>query len=82
MQVILGTPYGPKIDIWSLGCILCELLTGRVLFANDSIQTMLVRMQSLLGPLPATMLDTGREVPKYFTAKNVVYEAIDDDTVQ
>ena len=80
--MILGTPYGPKIDIWSLGCILCELLTGRVLFANDSVPTMLVRMQSLLGPMPNTMLDSGRETAKYFTAKNAVYEALDDDVVK
>ncbi|CAI7866874.1 unnamed protein product [Closterium sp. NIES-54] len=29
-EVILGLPYGPKIDIWSLGCILAELCSGQV----------------------------------------------------
>lgn len=76
LQVVLGLPYGPKIDIWSLGCVLCELLTGRVLFANDSVQTMLARMQSLFGPFPQHMLDNGRDVSKYFTTKGVVYERI------
>ena len=37
-EVILGLPFGPKIDVWSLGCILAELASGRVLCANDSIQ--------------------------------------------
>lgn len=39
-EVILGlaAATGPKIDVWSLGCILAELAAGRVLFANDSIQ--------------------------------------------
>jgi hypothetical protein len=44
-EVVLSLPYGPKIDVWSLGCILTELLSGRVLFPNESVQTMLVRMQ-------------------------------------
>jgi serine/threonine protein kinase len=49
-EVILGLPYGQKIDIWSLGCILAELWTGKVLFHNDSIQTMLARIQAICGP--------------------------------
>ena len=32
-EVILGLPYGKKIDIWSLGCILAELCTGNVSYA-------------------------------------------------
>lgn len=31
-EVILGLPYDQKIDIWSLGCIIAELLSGYVLF--------------------------------------------------
>ena len=30
-EVILGLPYLQQVDIWSLGCILAELLSGYVL---------------------------------------------------
>lgn len=68
-EIILGLAYGPKIDVWSLGCILAEQLSGNVLFANDSVQTILARMQAVLGGFPAAMLVDGPDVPKYFTAE-------------
>lgn len=79
-EIVLGLPYGPAIDVWSLGCILYELYTGKVLFANDSVQTMLARMQSLLGSFPAWMLERGRDVKNFFTNNRdgTVFEHMDD----
>ena len=50
-EVILGLPYDQKIDLWSLGAILAELLTGYVLFQNDSVPSMLAR---IVRPRPLT----------------------------
>ena len=36
-EICLGVNYNASIDLWSLGCILFELWTGDVLFANHSI---------------------------------------------
>jgi dual specificity tyrosine-phosphorylation-regulated kinase 2/3/4 len=55
-EVIFGLPATPKIDIWSLGCILAELWTTNILFSGLHIQGMLARMQSILGPWPDWML--------------------------
>lgn len=35
-EVILGCPYTPAVDVWSVGCILCELHTGKPLFNGGS----------------------------------------------
>eukprot|EP00771_Trimastix_marina_P000020 gnl/Trimastix_PCT/1015.p1 GENE.gnl/Trimastix_PCT/1015~~gnl/Trimastix_PCT/1015.p1 ORF type:complete len:1415 (+),score=300.87 gnl/Trimastix_PCT/1015:156-4400(+) len=73
-EVILGLPYGQKIDLWSLGCIMAELHTGRVLFLNDSLQTLLGRIIGIVGRIPQHMLDTGRYVSRYFTPSSTLYE--------
>lgn len=77
-EVILGLPYGTKIDLWSLGCIMAELWTGRVLFQNDSVQTMLARMIGVIGNFPEHMMKEGRDVAKYFNSKGVVFERTED----
>jgi serine/threonine protein kinase len=82
-EIILGLPYNNKIDVWSLGCILAEQLSGNVLFANDSVQTILARMQSVLGVFPKRMLADGPDTPKWFTADRSgrVYERTGDGVV-
>lgn len=35
-EVILGLPYGPEIDVWSMGCVFCELLTGNPIFPGNN----------------------------------------------
>jgi serine/threonine protein kinase len=77
-EVVLGCGYDAKIDVWSLGCILMELLTGDVLFQNDSVQCMLARVQGCLGDFPSWMLVEGKEVSSYFTPKGSVYERSED----
>lgn len=31
-EIVFGVPYGPAVDIWSLGCLGVEVLTGETLF--------------------------------------------------
>ncbi|KAL8545284.1 hypothetical protein ACS0TY_005459 [Phlomoides rotata] len=73
-EVIMGLPYGKKIDIWSLGCILAELCTGNVLFQNDSPATLLARVVGIIGPIEPGMLTKGRDTYKYFTKNHMLYE--------
>jgi len=51
-EVILGIPWHKPIDIWSVGCIIIELLTGRMVFnTHDSIDH-LNQIQRLIGKMP------------------------------
>jgi serine/threonine protein kinase len=79
-EIILGCQYTEKIDIWSLGCIIAELFTGQVLFESDSKAGILAKIQGLRGPWPSWMLQTGTEVPKYFTKELILFEEITEET--
>ena len=145
----MGLPYDQKVDVWSLGCILAELATGRVLFQvkkreseretggcllvlhhnmhhtnafgplllyylgkpalpihlirrpriphkpiegaqglraaelawlgwlsmqNESVPTMLARLEGILGPIPRWMLHRGRYAHKYFLRDGRIFE--------
>eukprot|EP01026_Neomeris_dumetosa_P053301 TRINITY_DN47588_c0_g2_i3.p2 TRINITY_DN47588_c0_g2~~TRINITY_DN47588_c0_g2_i3.p2 ORF type:complete len:490 (-),score=78.10 TRINITY_DN47588_c0_g2_i3:411-1880(-) len=43
------TRYGPEVDIWSLGCIFAELLTGKALFPGTNEQDQLQWICRIMG---------------------------------
>ncbi|KAK9803910.1 hypothetical protein WJX72_004019 [[Myrmecia] bisecta] len=73
-EVILGLPYDQKIDVWSFGCILAELLSGVVLFQNESLATLLARLEGIMGPVPRWMVRKGRYAHRFYTRAGVIYE--------
>ncbi|KAJ2619341.1 serine/threonine protein kinase, CMGC, dual-specificity [Coemansia spiralis] len=56
-EVILGLPYGTGIDMWSLGCIAAEILTGYPLFPGENEREQLASIVEVLGPPPAYILE-------------------------
>ncbi|ESO09540.1 hypothetical protein HELRODRAFT_186752 [Helobdella robusta] len=48
-EVLLNLPYGSSVDLWSCGCILAELFTGRPLFPGTSEHDQISRIFQCLG---------------------------------
>jgi serine/threonine protein kinase len=67
-EIILGLNHTQACDIWAIGCIIFELLTGHTLFdpRNYSLHNIvrdedhLVQMQELMGPFPTWMMRGSR----------------------
>eukprot|EP01088_Endostelium_zonatum_P003141 TRINITY_DN1424_c0_g1_i4.p1 TRINITY_DN1424_c0_g1~~TRINITY_DN1424_c0_g1_i4.p1 ORF type:complete len:179 (+),score=48.91 TRINITY_DN1424_c0_g1_i4:523-1059(+) len=57
-EAIIGARYGTAVDMWSVACIVWELMTGDLLFAPkggrkwDKTDDHLARIEETLGPIP------------------------------
>lgn len=48
-EVVLGMQYGPNVDIWSVGCIMGEMVRGRVVFCGTDHVDQWNKITELLG---------------------------------
>jgi len=71
-EVILGARYDCAIDVWSIACIIFELLTGDLLFEPKSGRTFeknddhLAQIQELLGKMPRHVALSGKLSRNFF----------------
>ncbi|XP_050438953.1 dual specificity tyrosine-phosphorylation-regulated kinase 2-like [Adelges cooleyi] len=68
-EVILGAKYGLPIDMWSLGCILVELLTGFPLFPGEDETDQLACIIELLGMPPKKLLDASKRASYFISSR-------------
>lgn len=65
-EIILGLRYSYPCDVWSLGCLLFELYTGKVAFPGKTNNEMLAMFQSLKGAIPKKMVKKGAFSGRHF----------------
>lgn len=74
-EVLFGSKYDTSADIWSLGCMTFELLTGDLLFdpraseEYDRDEDHLAMFQELLGKIPKKFALSGKYSKKFFDKK-------------
>ena len=65
-EVILGMTYGMPIDMWSLGCILAELLTGYPIFPGENEQEQLACIMEIFGPPDKALIEKATRKKLFF----------------
>jgi serine/threonine-protein kinase PRP4 len=69
-EIILGLPYDCALDMWSIGCTLYELYTGRILFPGKSNNHMLLLVQELRGKFTTKQIRKARFSGLHFDDQN------------
>ncbi|KAF9068745.1 kinase-like domain-containing protein [Rhodocollybia butyracea] len=89
-ELLLRSDFGPKIDIWALGCITFEMLTGRWLFAPEAGSDWsleddhLAKMVELTGEkFSAPMLQRAQFRYQYFDESgDLLREVVPDQSIE
>lgn len=64
-EVVIEAGYDKAIDIWSVGCILFELLTGNPLFPAQNEQELFIQITEVLGLPPPDWIQQGKRKHYY-----------------
>lgn len=81
-EVIVGGEWGTSTDIWSVGCLIFELITGDYLFEPTQGSSFgkdddhLLQIIELLGPIPRDVLINGYETKNFFNSDLVSLKKI------
>ncbi|NWQ65641.1 PRP4B kinase, partial [Neopipo cinnamomea] len=80
-EIIIGKMYDYGIDMWSVGCTLYELYTGKILFPGKTNNHMLKLAMDLKGKMPNKMIRKGVFKDQHFDQNlNFMYIEVDKVT--
>ncbi|XP_048515583.1 serine/threonine-protein kinase PRP4 homolog isoform X2 [Athalia rosae] len=80
-EIILGIPHDFGIDMWSVGCTIYELYTGKIMFSGKTNNQMLKFFMDLKGKMPNKLIRKGTFKDQHFDGNcNFLYHEVDKVT--
>lgn len=81
MFAVLGLPYDCAIDVWSIGCTLYELYTGKILFPGRSNNHLLLLIMELKGRFNTKLLKKAKFYDVHFNEENGNFLSLEKNKV-
>jgi dual specificity tyrosine-phosphorylation-regulated kinase 2/3/4 len=78
-EVLLGMVYSYEIDMWSLGCIISELITGRPIFMGENEQEQVACIMETFGVPDKTMISRCSRRKLFFDSMGNPREVVSSD---
>jgi len=80
-EICLGCEWGYPIDMWALGCTVCEMFTGKVMMSSGSNNEHLRLIMEYKGKIPGKVIRKGRKWKDHFT-DNLDFKYLDKENVE
>ncbi len=80
-SLVIGNSYDYALDLWSVGCTIFELYTGKITFPGKTNNEMLKLMMEAKGKMPNKMVRKGMFKNQHFDENcNFLYAEVDKVT--
>jgi len=80
-EIMLGLHFDFAVDMWSIGCTLYEMYTGKILFAGRDNNQMLRSIMECRGKIPPKMLRRGDFSGDHFVSDGYEFMSRDVDKI-
>uniref|UniRef100_A0A672HEH1 Protein kinase domain-containing protein n=1 Tax=Salarias fasciatus TaxID=181472 RepID=A0A672HEH1_SALFA len=74
-EMLLGLPFDLPFDMWSLGCVAAEMLTGAKLFPGGTEHDVISGLLKVMGMPPGHMMSQGFYTDRYFNEEKTALQS-------
>lgn len=81
-EVVIGLQYDFAVDMWSLGCIIYELITNQPLFPANDENELVEFIYVTIGRMPEKMLKSAKKYKQFFKTTSSFFSTYNHEIIR